>query len=86
MSTVRFVQVLIDIVRFYEALIFIRILASWFPNLLFQSWMRPIRAFTDPYLDVFRRVIPPIGMMDFSPIVALLVLQMLIQIIVMSAR
>lgn len=29
----------------------------------------------DPFLDIFKRIIPPIGMIDVSPIVALLVLQ-----------
>ena len=29
---------------------------------------------SEPYLRIFRRFIPPIGMFDFSPIIALLVL------------
>jgi len=34
-----------------------------------------LRDVTEPYLGLFRRFIPPIGMIDISPIVAVLVLQ-----------
>ena len=38
-----------------------------------QPW-NAIKTVTDPYLDLFRRLIPPIGMIDISPIVALFAL------------
>lgn len=76
-----FIRISIDVVRFYELLVFARILASWFPGVMLQPWMRGIRQLTDPYLDVFRRVIPPLGMIDISPIAAFIVLEMLIQIL-----
>lgn len=45
----------------------------------YSTWSRAIMDFlsqtVEPYLGIFRRFIPPIGMFDFSPIVALLVLQ-----------
>jgi YggT family protein len=54
----------------------IRILLTWFPNI---DWMQQIAGFlstiTDPYLDLFRSVIPPIGGMDLSPILAIFLLQ-----------
>ncbi|MDQ7030300.1 MAG: YggT family protein [Ardenticatenia bacterium] len=41
---------------------------------------------TDPILEPFRRLIPPIGMVDISPIVAILVLQVVQSIIVETLR
>jgi len=67
---------LITFVNIYTALLFIRILLSWFPNI---NWFDPpfsiLSQLTDPYLNIFRSIIPPLGGMDFSPILALLLLQ-----------
>jgi YggT family protein len=61
----------------YLALIFIRILLSWFPNI---NWFDPpfsiLSQLTDPYLNLFRSIIPPLGGLDFSPILAIVVLQL----------
>ena len=56
-----------------------RAVLSWFPHDPYNPspivvWLNRI---TDPMLDPLRRVIPPIGMMDLSPIVALVILQVL---------
>jgi len=56
-------------------MIFARILSSWLPELQQYTVMKYIMAYTDPYLEIFRRIIPPLGMIDFSPIVALFALQ-----------
>ncbi|MGI9020678.1 MAG: YggT family protein [Solirubrobacterales bacterium] len=63
----------------YLVLIFIRVLLSWVPRMPYIMWLRAIVRFieetTDPYLNLFRRVIPPIGgRLDISPIVAIFVL------------
>lgn len=69
-------QSLATFVQIYLFLIFVRILLTWFPTV---SWMNQISAtlspLTDPYLNVFRSFIPPIGGLDLSPILAILVLQ-----------
>ncbi|MGF1514932.1 MAG: YggT family protein [Elainellaceae cyanobacterium] len=60
----------------YSALLIIRILLSWFPNI---DWMsQPFAALsqlTDPYLNVFRSFIPSLGGIDLSPILAILAIQ-----------
>lgn len=70
------VTTLVTFINIYTALIFIRILLSWFPNI---NWFDPpfsiLSQLTDPYLNVFRNIIPPLGGLDFSPILALLLLQ-----------
>lgn len=60
----------------YLVLLFIRILLSWFPNV---NWFDPpfsiIAQLTDPYLNIFRSIIPPLGGIDFSAILAIILLQ-----------
>lgn len=66
----------------YTTLIFVRILISWFPDWQRYSWVRFISFLTDPYLNVFRRVIPPLGgVMDISPILAFFALRIAERII-----
>ncbi|WP_459911124.1 YggT family protein [Desulfotomaculum defluvii] len=61
----------------YEMMLLARILLSWFPHNPHNSIIRFLYETTDPYLNIFRRVIPPLGMIDISPIVAFLVLRMI---------
>jgi YggT family protein len=72
------VQTLVTFISIYTVLLVIRILLSWFPNI---NWFDPpfsiLSQLTDPYLNVFRSFIPPLGGLDFSPILALMVLQLL---------
>jgi YggT family protein len=67
---------LANFLQIYLILIFVRILLTWFPTI---EWMNQIQSFlspiTDPYLNIFRSFIPPIGGLDISPILAIIVLQ-----------
>ena len=56
------------------AALLIRVIASWFGIGPYNRWMRPIVALTGWLIDPIRRVLPPFGMIDFSPMVAWLVL------------
>lgn len=68
---------------FYFLIIIIRIFLSWFPNLDWYSQpLKFISQITDPFLDIFRKIIPPIGMFDFSPIIAITVLLIVQQVVV----
>jgi YggT family protein len=66
----------------YLILIFIRILMSWIPRMPYNRYLAALLKFvsdvTDPYLNLFRRVLPPVrmgpGALDLSPIVATFVL------------
>jgi YggT family protein len=61
----------------YTLLIFAYVLTSWV-RLPYNIWVRRIADFLrdvcEPYLRLFRRVLPPLGPLDLSPIVAILVL------------
>ena len=56
------IGVLIQTLSIYTLVLFVRVLLSWFPNL---DWGNPVlstvSAITDPYLNVFRGLIPPPG-------------------------
>jgi YggT family protein len=54
--------------------ILIRVIASWLGIGPYNRWMRPVIALTSWLIDPIRRVLPPFGMFDFSPMVAWLVL------------
>lgn len=58
----------------FTVMLFVRILGSWLPELQGQRWMQFVAFYTDPYLNFFRRIIPPLGMFDFSPVIAFLCL------------
>ena len=47
----------------------IKVLLSWFPNInWFKEPFHSLRKFTDIFFEPFRKIIPPVGMIDFSPI------------------
>lgn len=74
---------LIDITfQVYTLMLFARIISSWLPQLNQYKLMQFITFYTDPYLNFFRRFIPPLGMMDFSPIVAFLALSFIQNIVI----
>ena len=69
---------------FYYILIIIRIFLTWIPTIDWDAQpINAIRLSTDWYLDIFRRIIPPFGGLDFSPIIAIIALQ-IFQIIITS--
>jgi YggT family protein len=52
----------------------VRVFGSWFGVGRHTPWMRPAYWLTDWLVQPIRRVLPPFGMMDFSPLVAVFVL------------
>ncbi len=66
----------------YNILLIIRVLLSWFPQL---DWSNPILSvlsqLTDPYLNLFRGLLPPIGGLDFSPWLAFILLSFAMQVV-----
>jgi YggT family protein len=76
MAAALIVNTLLQFISIYIAIIIVRILLTWFPNV---DWVQQIASFlsvvTDPYLNLFRNLIPPIAGFDFSTILAVLVLQ-----------
>jgi YggT family protein len=66
----------LNAIQIYSYLLIASILMSWLPNARESRIGQMLAKVTDPYLDIFRRIIPPLGMIDFSPIVAIFALNL----------
>ena len=75
-------QVLAQTLEIYSLVLIVRVLLSWFPNV---DWGNPILStigsITDPYLNAFRGLIPPIGGLDLSAIIAFIALNLMTQLL-----
>jgi YggT family protein len=67
--------IIIRVIDIYSWALIIYILMSWFPNARESAIGRFLVSICEPYLEPFRRIIPPLGMIDISPIVAIMVLK-----------
>jgi YggT family protein len=78
----------------YLVLIFVRILMSWIPRMPYNRYLSAVLKFvsdvTDPYLNLFRRILPPVRLggagLDLSPIVATFVLIIVSSLVVSAIR
>jgi YggT family protein len=68
----------------YILLLFVYVLTSWV-RMPYTVWVRRItevlRDVCEPYLRLFRRVLPPFGPLDLSPVVAMLALIALMRVV-----
>lgn len=67
------------LLNFYEMLIFVQVLLSWFVssgNKFVVDVYGALSTLVDPFVNLFRRFIPPLAGMDWSPFIAILVLQL----------
>ena len=64
-------------IQLYIFLIIIWVFSSWFPQWRYQSWFRTVNDLVEPYLRLFQRLPLRVGMIDLSPMVAIIVLQIL---------
>lgn len=80
------INIIIALANAYTTVIFVYVIMSWLPNTetgVVGQVYHALGMLCDPYLNLFKRLIPPIGgMVDITPIIALLVLQFLVRIIV----
>ena len=75
-------NILFDLGEIYVIILFVRAILSWFPydaTSPLNAVRRVVFAITEPVRAPFRRIIPPIGMIDISFIVAILVVQLFVQ-------
>ena len=62
----------------YSFILIIRILLTWFPGIDWSnSILSALASITDPYLNIFRGIIPPIGGFDISSLLALILFQVI---------
>lgn len=80
-------QLLGLLLQLYSFLILARVLMTWIPNLdPYNPAVQMLTQVTDPVLEPARRIIPPIGMIDISPIVVMIVIQFLARALLSSGR
>ena len=79
-------QVLAQTLQIYSLVLIVRVLLSWFPNI---DWSNPVLStvslITDPYLNAFRGLIPPLGGLDLSAILAFFALSLMQQLLVSAS-
>jgi YggT family protein len=79
-------EILYNFINIYLLLLFIRVLLTWFPNVNWSSQpFASLSQVTDPYLNLFRSLIPPMGGIDFSPMLAFFALTFLQRLLVQLA-
>lgn len=67
----------------YTVMLFVRVVGSWFPQFAHTKFLRFIAHYVDPYLQLFRKIIPPIGgVLDLSPLLAFFVLNLLDRLLI----
>ena len=72
-------SVLASTAQLYSFLLLIRVLLTWFPGIDWNNGvLSALSSLTDPYLNIFRGVIPPIGGFDISSILAFLLLNVIV--------
>ncbi len=82
MSGLILAQVIRAVGGFYGLLIFAYVLMSWFPlRGVFYDIYQVVGSVTEPYLKLFRNLIPVMGNFDFSPLVAYFVLQIVVNFV-----
>jgi uncharacterized protein YggT (Ycf19 family) len=76
-----FVNVFVTV---YTLVIFAYIITSWL-RLPYSPWLNRIQRFlydvSEPYLRLFRRILPPLGPLDLSPMIGIIVLLILGQVV-----
>lgn len=78
-TTIQLLNIVDTIGRFYVILLVVYTLMSWFPirGALYDVY-RVLGSICEPLIGVFRRFIPPMGGLDFSPWAAILVVEFVI--------
>ena len=76
------VAIIIVFARLYEWVVIIHVLLSWIIRDPYHPVRQSVDSLVRPLLDPIRRIMPPTGMFDFSPIVLLILIQVVTNILV----
>jgi len=76
-------NIIVQVVNYYVIVIIVWAVLSWFgPKGTPHKIYKFLDVIVSPYVDLFRRFMPKGGGIDFSPVIAILVLQVLVRLIV----
>lgn len=85
MTPYTLVQIIQSLVNFYNTLIIVYCLLTWIPmnpNGLLADIGAVLDSVVGPYLNFFRRMMPPMGGIDFSPVIAVLALSLIERLLI----
>ncbi len=85
MTLYTLVQIVDSLINFYNILIIVYCLLTWIPmnpNGLLADIGAVLDGIVGPYLNFFRRIMPPMGGIDFSPVIAVLALTFIERLLV----
>jgi YggT family protein len=68
-------DMIVNAISIYSILLIIYILMSWIPSTRETAFGQFLGKITEPYLGIFRKFIPPLGMIDISPIIGIFALR-----------
>jgi YggT family protein len=81
------ISLIVDLAyRILFAALIVRVIAAWFGMFRYSRWVRPAYILTDWIVGPVRRFVPPLGAIDLSPLVAMMVLTILRQILLSMLR
>lgn len=87
MSSNPLAMVLTNLLGIFQILLVIWCLLSWFPSI---DWYKQPFALLDrivrPVIEPFRKILPPMGGMDFSPIIAIVCIQFVTNVLISALR
>ena len=81
-----FLQIIAQTLQIYSFVLIVRVLLTCFPNVdLGNPVLSTVSSITDPYLNAFRGLIPPLGGLDLSAILAFVALSLMQQLLVSAS-
>ena len=81
-----FLQIIAQTLQIYSFVLIVRVLLTWFPNVdMGNPVLSTVSSITDPYLNAFRGLIPPLGGLDLSAILAFVALSLIEQLLVSAS-
>jgi uncharacterized protein YggT (Ycf19 family) len=81
------VGIIVRLIDFYQILIIVYVVMSWIrPRGLLFDIYRTLGTIVEPWIGIFRRIIPSMGMIDISPIVAMIALSLIASALVRFLR
>ena len=81
-----FLQIIAQTLQIYSFVLIVRVLLTWFPNVdMGNPVLSTVSSITDPYLNAFRGLIPPLGGLDLSAILAFVALSLMQQLLVAAS-
>lgn len=72
--------VLYRVIQLFSLVVVLNVILSYFMS-PFDPFKQTLDRFIEPFLRPIRRIVPPIGMMDFSPVVLIVLLQIVAAIV-----